>query len=226
MIEPVLAFLAGWIFLPIIILGIILIIYFHETEDNLGWSHTVFVLIALLAAYKYGYTLNYVKANPVVILQYLGAYIGIGVVWAFCKWFFYLKGISSKYNEVKLKAQQAWDEMSPTAQSKTTFNEVLKNNVNSIYERKGTKNLRIETKNNYDTDNKEVKYKVLIPQASENKKLITTWISHWPISVFWTMLNDPIKKFINYIFESISHLFQGMSNKIFKGVKTDFNIND
>lgn len=224
MIETALAFLVGWIFIPIIIIGIILIIYFHETENNIGWSHTVFILIALLVAYKYGYTLNYIKANPLIITQYIGAYIGIGVIWAFCKWFFHLKSLVSKYNEIKLKAQNEWTERNEHQKTQSTFNDLLKNYVNSTFNYRS--GFRIENKYDYSTSSKtpsETQYKVITPQASENKKLITTWISHWPISVFWTLLNDPIKKLINYIFENISHLFQNMSNRIFKNVKTDFN---
>ncbi len=68
-----------------------------------------------------------------------------------------------------------------------------------------------------------VGYTVKIPMASENKALITSWISHWPISALWTLINDPIKKLLNFIFNQIKSVFQKMSNRIFRSVTQDFN---
>jgi len=56
------------------------------------------------------------------------------------------------------------------------------------------------------------------PMASKHKTSITEWIAFWPISFVWTMINDPVRKIVNYIFSRIKNLFQRMSDSMFAGI--------
>ena len=55
-----------------------------------------------------------------------------------------------------------------------------------------------------------------IPQASHNKGKIVAWIAFWPFSFIGTVLNDPIRKMFNFIFDQFKGLYQKMANAIFK----------
>lgn len=54
-----------------------------------------------------------------------------------------------------------------------------------------------------------------IPQASYNKGRIIAWMSFWPFSFIGTLLNDPIRKLFNQIFNQFKNLYQRMANNIF-----------
>lgn len=59
-----------------------------------------------------------------------------------------------------------------------------------------------------------------IPLAKDNKSRIVLWISYWPWSAFWTLLNDPIRKFFNLIYVKISKLYQKISDSVFRDITT------
>lgn len=54
-----------------------------------------------------------------------------------------------------------------------------------------------------------------IPTARNNKSRITTWMSYWPFSALWTLIDEPVKKGFRYIYAEIEKLFEGMTNKMF-----------
>ncbi len=230
--TAILAFLLlDWVFFTLIILGIITITWIHETEDHLGWAHTLFVLLACLVAYKMDYTYQSIVDNPSTFLQYIGIYLGIGIVWAFFKWFFYLKNISSAYNKIKEKAVLEYNKNTPTMQFDDPRFPTLKDTIYKIWkhEHYAAKGLEIKQIKDWVTNpsgkgGKEqiTGYEIKIPMASDNKALIVSWISHWPISAIWTIITDPIKKLINFFFEQVKFIFQSMSNRIFKNVSEDF----
>jgi hypothetical protein len=58
-----------------------------------------------------------------------------------------------------------------------------------------------------------------IPKAGENKDKIILWMSYWPWSAIWTIINDPVRKIFNWIYTKFSSIYQKMSDKIF----ADFN---
>jgi len=57
-----------------------------------------------------------------------------------------------------------------------------------------------------------------IPTAKEYKSEIIVWMSYWPWSMTWTLLNDPIKRFFNFIYLKFSTLYQKLSDRIFKDI--------
>jgi len=224
--AALLAFLLlDWVFFTLIISGIIVITVLHEKETGLGWAHTLFVLIACLIAYKMDYTYQSIVENPTVFLKYIGMYVAAGVVWAFLKWFFYLKGISAGYDRIKKNAMSYYNGMSESLKSEKTLKDAIYERWQ--YEPNQCKGLKIKQRRSRAEGKGSqefiIGYEVEIPTASDNKAIIVSWITHWPISAIWTVINDPIKKVINYIFEQIKGLFQKMSNRIFRNVQNDFN---
>ncbi len=58
--------------------------------------------------------------------------------------------------------------------------------------------------------------KINIPQASDNKGKIIAWMIYWPFSLVGTLLNDPVRKLFNLIFDQFKNLYQKMADSIFK----------
>ena len=226
--TALLAFLLiDWVFYTALFVGAILIISIHESEKNIGWSHTLFVLLACLVAYKLNYTYKSILENPLLFLQYIGVYIAFGIFWAFIKWFFHLKNISRGYEAIKLEATKKYNEFSNDIKEKKTLKDIIYDVWTTNSSKCPGMNIKkiekfVENPNGKGGNYVIEGYKIQIPAAADNKSLIISWILHWPISVTWTMINDPIKKVVNYIFEQIKGLFQKISNSIFRDIKNDF----
>jgi len=58
------------------------------------------------------------------------------------------------------------------------------------------------------------------PKATSKKSAIFTWIFYWPFSVIGYILNDPIKKFFNFIFNNIKGLYQRITDKVLADIST------
>lgn len=59
------------------------------------------------------------------------------------------------------------------------------------------------------------------PMAARNKKKITAWMIFWPFSMVGTVLNDPVKRIFTFLFGRFKHLYQKMSDRVFKDVDFD-----
>ena len=57
-----------------------------------------------------------------------------------------------------------------------------------------------------------------IPSAKNYKKDIIVWMSYWPWSMVWTILNDPIKRFFNYVYLKFSTLYQKLADMMFEDI--------
>ena len=59
-----------------------------------------------------------------------------------------------------------------------------------------------------------------IPNITENKGKILFWMSHWPISAFWTLINDPVKRTFTVLFYKLGGVYNRIASKVFEGVVT------
>lgn len=58
-------------------------------------------------------------------------------------------------------------------------------------------------------------YKSIPFQVSDHKGKIITWMAYWPVSLTWTVLNDPLRRLFEYLYTVISHSLQMISNRAF-----------
>lgn len=59
------------------------------------------------------------------------------------------------------------------------------------------------------------------PSASKSKEKIIRWMTFWPWSMVWTLINDPIKKLFKSIYRRIEGLLQKISDNAWAGVEED-----
>jgi hypothetical protein len=53
------------------------------------------------------------------------------------------------------------------------------------------------------------------PKVANHKEDITTWMSFWPISMAWTIVDDPVRRICTEIYHSLSGFLQGIADKQF-----------
>lgn len=56
-------------------------------------------------------------------------------------------------------------------------------------------------------------------QVSDYKMMIVSWLVYWPLSAVWTLLNDPIRRLVNEIYNKIAGTLQSISDTAFRDVK-------
>lgn len=60
------------------------------------------------------------------------------------------------------------------------------------------------------------RYQHVPARASENKESIMMWMMYWPVSMTWTIINDPVRRAFNAIYDVVANSFQKDSDAVFK----------
>lgn len=161
-----------------------------------GWGF--FSIVAVIAGLKFFGDFDLiaeVRASPKMAVIFALGYLAAGATWAFIKWFFYVRRRREDYLEAKLQ-------YTPTP-DRNNYHDDTKLVWEKSYERKKFLNSKGE----------------LPPLARDNKNRIILWMSYWPWSACWTLINDPIKRAFRFIYEQIHASLQKISDHAFKGVE-------
>jgi hypothetical protein len=59
---------------------------------------------------------------------------------------------------------------------------------------------------------------VYVPNVTEHKGKIMLWMSYWPFSAVWTVVDHPVKSAFLFIYNRIKNRMQKMADKIFAPV--------
>lgn len=62
---------------------------------------------------------------------------------------------------------------------------------------------------------KRPKKETFQPAASKNKGRIIFWMSYWPASALWTLLNDPLTRVFSFIYRRLGRAFDDISKTMF-----------
>lgn len=143
----------------------------------------------------------YVVEHPVLTAMWVGGYFLVGTVWGIVKWWFFVTDNKGRYNQARAEFLQ---------RKNVTTKEI-------------PENLKKEWKEFVDRASSRYEDRfVVTPLAYNYKKKILIWMTYWPWSFVWTIINDPIKKLFRRIYEAISSQYQKISDHIFAGVEKDF----
>lgn len=182
------AFGTLWFWLLIIAVSILMFIY---TEFEKGLLATITVIAAIIAIHVWGgkTLLVSISEHPWRTLQYAGIYLILGTIWGISKWWAFVKRQRRKYGEAldifkadfkKPGAAESWRHRTPgygnqkdTRNEETLFKEAWKSCVET---------------GAYKENSFEFK-----PDPKKHKSRILIWMTYWPWSFLWTMLNDPFK---------------------------------
>ena len=53
------------------------------------------------------------------------------------------------------------------------------------------------------------------PLIARHKDRILLWMSYWPLSAIWTLINDPVRRIFKMIYHRLGGFLQGVSNRAF-----------
>jgi hypothetical protein len=197
MFESLVALFAigTWGFFAVLTAIVILLVVY--TEDDGVKATVTLVLGALFLQFIAKFDIaSIAKAHPLALLYYALLYVALGLVWSVIKWHSYVGARRRIYDDLRKKfcANNSISEDFTPQQKKLWLNEL-----------------------NYKFGSTAV-----IPNVDDNKKAIIRWMTYWPFSLLFTLLNDPVRRFFEWIFRNIKAWFQRMANGAFRGTERDF----
>lgn len=193
----------------LVILAVLFVLFVVEcvfTEvEHFGWATVTLIATAVgsavLGHWFPEYSIfTFVKAHGVFTLVYAAAYVGVGVGWSFVKWFSYLMSFRDAFREQKeaFCKKNGLDVAAPIPEDKMpAFDQHLSH---------------VSWKSNHRSQLLSRER----PRASKNKARITAWAAFWPFSFLGTLLNDPVRRLFNLLFNWFKALYQQMSDWVFR----------
>lgn len=191
MLETVL--LMPWLIWVLGALACAFLFYCAETDNGL-WA-TIVLVAGLGGVYlitDFNVTM-WLYQNPLKFLICISLYFTIGVAWAVIKWFFYVKD--------QLKAFKA---------CKKSFCE-----ENRLDPEKDMPETHLADFKYYLNRNR-IEYK---PTPKNNKSRIYVWIAYWPWSGVWTLINDPVKRIVEFCYDCIVHTLESITARVWVGIE-------
>ncbi len=144
-------------------------------HEETGWSFgSVLIFLALLHLFGNVNLFVYLKENPVGFLQIAAIYVIFGIIWGVSKFYFFNAKIRRKLELLKIEFNKTYKDTGNIEDKQREWDKYWSNNLNW------------KSKEKLDINNQSSK--------------VIFWISYWPVSAFWTLLNDPLRRFGQFIY--------------------------
>lgn len=161
---------------------------------------SLIVYIAVLTVLGNMHPFSFIANNWLFCLIALGAYVAVGIVWGFVKWFFFLRKykeyVDHSFNQF-VESKNIPAEEIKSEKTKSSFSHYFAN-----YQRHSRLS---EFKTDWDSSILRV-----VPRASDYSSRISNWMMFWPISIIWSILDDLL---IN-MWREIYNFFSGIHDKM------------
>ena len=205
---------ALWV-VPVVFFFIILA--FAENEKNFFAGISLIIFTAIM--YHSGFI---ILTDPWVVAKYFAYYFAIGALWSTIKWWRYLTGKANNFKVSKVKFIKRLNQINKDnpdfLQMGATHKTKIPEEINTRFKDFIIDELGLSYSQRAVNREDKTISEIVIPTAQDNKERITTWILWWPTSLFWTILNDPLVKLANAIYDRFQGIYSRISNMVFKDV--------
>jgi hypothetical protein len=170
-------------------------------ERNKGAFATLSLAATLLLLHFLG-DLNvygFVVQHPLTLLAGVAGYFAAGTCWSVAKWWLYVRDQRSRYDELRYDFCQEH-------RLDGTIPEELQPRWLEVLAAANANGRKVEVR----------------PQARRHKGQVLTWMTYWPWSLVWTVINDPVRKAFLEIYRHMHDHLQAISDRAFRGVEADF----
>ena len=177
----------------------VLVISFCANHEKPFWGLFGF-LTAGVVAHFLGYpVLVFLKEHLSDIPLWFGAYVLLGIPWAFSKWWMFALRARTRLKEWMVAHPAPVDDGKFTADEMERKVAMYRSGVPRpvVYNPKTGK---------FSLD------------ASEHKGRITTWLALWPFSIVGTILDDFLVRLWENLYEALSTSFQRVSDSVFSDI--------
>jgi hypothetical protein len=188
-----------WILIPLAVI----FLFFMVEHEKPGWATLSLIFVGLVLAYFGDVNLWFIaRENPMSALLMVVSYFGMGALWSIGKWWFLVRERRSNYQDFRDEFMK-YQKLDPKAEIPNELKKTFKE--------------RIEGRTKYNGGDKPISK----PLIREHKGILTLWMTYWPWSMTWTLLNDPVKKAFRWVLDQLQGVYQRIADSIFKGVEKD-----
>jgi hypothetical protein len=187
--------LAFWL-IPFLICDSILLIYWIDREYS-GLATGSLVVTGAILQWIFGVDIiGFVVRHPSVVCYGAIGYFVAGTIWALIKWWFFVTGERRRYDEFKAAWMKSHDIVGTIPDDmKQAFKDDLPR---------------------YSGDRIEIR-----PDVTNHKARIFMWMTWWPFSALWTLINDPVRRVFREIYSRIRTTLQKISDHAWAGTDQD-----
>lgn len=181
-------------FWVLVALVVVIEFFMVEYENPTAATFTLIGAFVLLAIFGDFNLWHAVRSNPVEAGIAGASYFLLGAVWSVGKWWFYVKDLYSQYQEARAKFMQDHGK---------NANELMGDTLKDMW-KKSYSSMHLSK-----------------PKIREHKGRIMVWMTYWPWSMVWTVVNDPVKKIFAAIFKELQGLYQKIADSVYKDAERD-----
>lgn len=176
-------------------------ILFLEYDNGRGATFSLFVFAAAMFFLGDWNPFPWMIANPLWTVGVVLGYFVAGSIWSMVKWYFHCLNVRDDFKEFK-------DEF------------FTKHGITG-------EKIPMTLKKEWEHDIIYTKFRKGVPlNFMDYKGTILTWMTHWPFSAVWTLLNDPIRRIFLSIYKHLGGILQSISNRCFATVVVEFDEGD
>lgn len=207
----------GFWFWGLLGLTSLLLILFLENEK--GSYATVMFLSVLAIFLSLGNAdwATWILQHPVRSLLFVASYLGVGVVYSIAKWWLYVQDTATRYREMRnewlRQAIESRPDENVQSQSMAPWQKALQTGILDPVVLKEWKKYLKQYYKLY-----SYKRSISKPLVAKNKSRIVSWMTYWPWSGLWTLINDPVRRFFNWSYTKLSGTLQQISDSAFKDI--------
>lgn len=182
-----------------VLTAVAVFLLFYCVEADRGFFATLWIVIFFVVMYFFGgfNVLSYIFQNPLISLGCAAGYVVAGTLWSMGKWWFYTHSQRRIYDELK----------EDFLKSKGVTDKVMPDHLKKDWKEKHSEH-----------SGRRYEYN---PQAKKHKGQLTLWGSYWPLSMVWTLINDPVKSVFEYVYARFQRTYQRISDKAFQSAEGD-----
>jgi len=173
-------------------------VWFLEYDNGTGATFSLVAFALLMFFFGDWNPFPWIAANPLWTIGTIFGYFAAGGLWSTVKWYFHCLNVRDRYNEIK---DSFFEEHKITGDK-------IPGQLKSAWKDK----LRYG----------EFSQGSIAPRATKHKAKILMWMTHWPFSAFWTLLNDPIRRIFMSIYAHLTRTLQKISNRVFANTEVEF----
>lgn len=206
------AFIASMVFLIpfLIVMGIIMIVSLESEKE--GVASTFFSLATGVVLWVYGPELwTLITQNIATTLYFSVGYVILGLIWSFIKWNQKVAKIFKLFTRLKNKFIAENGEIVDRTKEEIGNRQKFYNTLGYQFK---TANGSRTISSFVESDSIDDIIKQITPIGIEHKAKIVSWISYWPLSLIGTLLNDPFRRFFEWIYESVSGVYDKITQRL------------
>jgi hypothetical protein len=214
----------------LLILAVLFVAFVVETilteTENFGWATVTLIALGVVSVvaghWFHTYSVvDFVKDHGVWTLVYVVGYLVVGVAWSFAKWLSFLIGFRDTFRAERekfltVKGLPTGSVLTEELQTEFIkgFGSEFRHGRGRIYDHSGN----LVKPEGWIAETFEYRGNALNarPRATKNKTRITAWASFWPFSFVGTLLNDPVRRLFNFLFNWFKALYQQLADYVFR----------